>query len=34
MEEITGRKVVAFVSGIDTKEDMSSEVFYLEPAGD
>ena len=31
VEEITGRKVVALVSGIDTKEDMSSEVFYLEP---
>jgi uncharacterized protein YbcI len=31
VEQITGRKVRAFVSGIDTKQDVSSEVFYLEP---
>jgi uncharacterized protein YbcI len=31
VEEITGRKVWAFVSGMDTSKDMSSEVFYLEP---
>ncbi len=31
VEEITGRKVRAFVSGIDTKHDMSAELFYLEP---
>src|SRR5919202_1675521 len=31
VEEITGRKVHAFVSGIDTERDVSSEVFYLEP---
>ena len=31
VERITGRKVRAFVSGIDTEEDVSSEVFYLEP---
>jgi uncharacterized protein YbcI len=31
IEQITGRKVWAFVSGIDTGEDVSSEVFYLEP---
>jgi uncharacterized protein YbcI len=31
VEQITGRKVWAFVSGIDTAEDVSSEVFYLEP---
>ncbi len=31
VEEITGRKVRAFVSGIDTHEDVASEVFYLEP---
>jgi uncharacterized protein YbcI len=31
VERITGRKVRAFVSGIDTKQDVSSEVFYLEP---
>ncbi len=32
VEQITGRKVEAFVSGIDTTKDVSSEVFYLEPA--
>ena len=31
VEQITGRKVRAFVSGIDTKRDVSSELFYLEP---
>lgn len=31
IEQILGRKVRAFVSGIDTGEDVSSEVFYLEP---
>jgi len=30
-ERVTGRNVVAFVSGIDTIADMSCEVFYLEP---
>ena len=30
VEQITGRKVKAFVSGIDTDQDVSSEVFYLE----
>jgi uncharacterized protein YbcI len=33
VETITGRKVTAFVSGIDTRQDVSSEVFYLEPEG-
>src|SRR5918997_1922369 len=28
VEDITGRKVRAFVSGIDTEQDVSSEVFY------
>ncbi len=32
VEQITGRTVEAFVSGIDTTKDVSSEVFYLEPA--
>jgi uncharacterized protein YbcI len=32
VEQITGRKVRAFVSGIDTRRDVSSEVFYLEPS--
>jgi uncharacterized protein YbcI len=31
IEEITGRKVVAFVSGIDVEVDVASEVFTLEP---
>jgi uncharacterized protein YbcI len=31
VEEITGRKVWAFVSGTDTHRDVSTEVFYLEP---
>jgi uncharacterized protein YbcI len=31
VERLTGRKVWAFVSGIDTEQDVSSEVFYLEP---
>ena len=30
VERITGRKVRAFVSGIDTGQDVSSEVFYFE----
>ena len=33
IEDSTGRKVRAFVSGIDTIQDVSSEVFYLEPVG-
>jgi uncharacterized protein YbcI len=33
VEEITGRKVRAFVSGMDTKRDVSAELFYLEPRG-
>jgi uncharacterized protein YbcI len=31
VEKITGRTVRGFVSGIDTEQDISSEVFYLEP---
>jgi uncharacterized protein YbcI len=31
VEQITGRKVRAFVSGIDTERDVSAEVFYLQP---
>lgn len=34
VERITGRRVWAFVSGIDTSKDVSSEVFYLEPSPD
>jgi uncharacterized protein YbcI len=32
IERLTQRKVRAFVSGIDTRKDVSSEVFYLEPS--
>lgn len=31
VEEITGRRVQGFVSGIDTGHDVSSEVVYFEP---
>jgi uncharacterized protein YbcI len=31
VEQITGRQVVAFISGIDAVRDVSCEVFYLEP---
>jgi uncharacterized protein YbcI len=33
VEEVTGRKVRAFVSGVDADKDVSSELFYLEPTG-
>jgi len=33
VEEITGRKVRAFVSGMDIEHDIASELFYLEPNG-
>jgi uncharacterized protein YbcI len=31
IERVTGRRVRAFVSGMDTRADVSCEVFYLEP---
>jgi uncharacterized protein YbcI len=31
VEEITGRRVIGFMSGIDVRNDLSSEVFTLEP---
>jgi len=31
VEVTTGRRVRAFVSGIDAEQDVSAEVFYLEP---
>jgi uncharacterized protein YbcI len=31
VERVTGRKVRAFVSGVDTETDVASELFYLEP---
>ena len=30
-ERLTGRRVRAFVSGIDTRADVCTEVFYFEP---
>jgi uncharacterized protein YbcI len=33
VERIIGRRVRAFISGTDTKADVSSEVFYLESDG-
>jgi uncharacterized protein YbcI len=33
VEKILGRRVRGFVSGIDTTEDISAELFYLEPQG-
>jgi uncharacterized protein YbcI len=31
VEQITGRKVWAFVSGVDTRHDVATEIFYLDP---
>jgi uncharacterized protein YbcI len=31
VEEITGRRVVAFVSGLDVRADVATELFQLEP---
>jgi uncharacterized protein YbcI len=31
VEEITGRKVRGFISGLDAEQDISTEVFYLYP---
>jgi uncharacterized protein YbcI len=32
IERHLDRKVRAFISGIDTRQDVSSEIFYLDPA--
>lgn len=32
IERILDRKVRAFISGIDTRHDVSTEIFYLDPA--
>lgn len=32
VEKITGRAVISFISGIDTKSDIASEIFILQPA--
>jgi uncharacterized protein YbcI len=34
IEEISGRRVTAFTSGMDTVSDVATEVFVLEPAHD
>jgi uncharacterized protein YbcI len=31
VERLTGRRVRAFISGLDAEEDVCAEVFYLEP---
>jgi uncharacterized protein YbcI len=31
VENITGRKVWSFVSGLDARTDLAIEVFYVEP---
>ena len=31
IEELTGRRVIGFISGTDTGRDISAEIFYLEP---
>ncbi len=33
IERLTGRKVRAFVSGLDTEADLATEMFILHPAG-
>jgi len=33
IERITGRKVKAFISGIDARADLASELFVLHPIG-
>jgi uncharacterized protein YbcI len=32
VEQITGRRVIAFMSGIDVHHDVACEVFTLQPA--
>jgi uncharacterized protein YbcI len=34
VERMTGRKVRAFISGLDSAQDVCAEVFYLETSGD
>ena len=31
IEEVVGRKVVSFISGVDAKHDVSAELFYFAP---
>lgn len=32
VERLVERKVVGFVSGVDTKNDLAAEIFYFDPA--
>jgi uncharacterized protein YbcI len=32
VERVTGREVRAFISGLDTGQDVAAEIFYLGPA--
>jgi uncharacterized protein YbcI len=34
VEQITGRRVVSFVSGMDVRADVAAELFFLEPRTD
>jgi uncharacterized protein YbcI len=34
IEQITGRTVRSFISGIDSQKDVSIETFVLDPRGD
>jgi uncharacterized protein YbcI len=34
IERVLGRKVRAFISGLDTRVDVATEIFYLEPRED
>jgi uncharacterized protein YbcI len=34
IERVLGREVRGFISGIDTREDISAEIFYLQPVND
>jgi hypothetical protein len=34
IEEITGRKVTTFISGVDLETEMNAELFVLEPDGE
>ena len=31
VEQVVGRKVVSFISGVDAKHDVSAELFYFAP---
>jgi uncharacterized protein YbcI len=31
IEEVVGRKVISFISGVDAKHDVSAEIFYFAP---